>query len=282
MMKQKRKSEDSVRHGTGLATIRFHSVHGDIGAVSEMMNSLNSPGAQAAFADTWLRNAAYTLTTCWEIVYHLCQLIKEEEIYLHPEWLRGESFSSFEEYFQARIASSLNAWIEFEEVYNLLKNCQPEALEKLALLSDVTNGKLSQTNGDRIEEPAKGIEDASNNGQKTYKVVKSYYDDVLRVYGEFKEELGQIPTNKAIAERLGIHVSTVAKHLKKAGLSKSKKPRKRYYYDILKVYQKLGKKLGRKPTNKAIAELLGIHSSTVSRNLKKAKLQGELPKVFCY
>lgn len=185
MVKQQRRTEDSVRQGMGLAMIRFHSVHGDINAVAEMMNSLNSPGAQAAFADTWLRKAAYTLTTCWQIVYELCRVIIEEEIHLHPEWLQGQSFSSFKEYFSSRLNTSLDTLVDLEETYHLFQKYKPDVIAKLALLTEEEDGNKN------IElENLKSCSKTEIQQQREDK--KSRDNEILKFRDQFIEELCRI------------------------------------------------------------------------------------------
>jgi response regulator of citrate/malate metabolism len=261
MAKQQRKAEDSVRQGAGLAMIRFHSVHGDINAVAEMMNSLNSPGAQAAFADTWLRKASYTLETCWQIVYELCRVILEEEVYLHPEWLRGQSFSSFKEYFEARFDKPFSLWLDLEETYNLLREYKPDVLERIASYAQ-TRAESQKIHQEALNKIAEDV--ISDNAKKQGGTHQSRRLDILKAQVKLIEELGREPTGQEIADKVGVARSTVTRHLNAKSIKDTGKVRRN---NILKAQAQLRKKLEREPTRQEIANEVGVHRNTVTRYL---------------
>lgn len=268
MAKQQRKAEDSVRQGAGLAMIRFHSVHGDINAVAEMMNSLNSPGAQAAFADTWLRKAAYTLETSWQIVYELCLVILEEEVYLHPEWLRGQSFSSFKEYFETRFGRAFSVWLELEETYNLLREYKPDVIETIASYAERL-GESQKLQQEALNQTVENVSSAKR--QKRGSTHKSSRDDILKAQVQLREELGREPKHREIANKVGLARSTVTIHLN----TKSKRStRKSSRDDILKAQAQLSEELGRAPKHREIANKVGLARSTVTIHLN-TKLRGD-------
>lgn len=261
MEKPQRKAEDSVRQGAGLAMIRFHSVHGDINAVAEMMNSLNSPGAQAAFADTWLRKAAYTFETCWQIVYELCRVILEEEVYLHPEWLRGQSFSSFKEYFETRFDKPFSLWLDLEDTYHLLREYKPDIVERIASYSEA-RGESQKIQQESLKKIPGDV--SSDNAKKQRGTYNSRRLDILKAQVQLIEELGREPTRQEIANKVGVNKSTVTKYLNAKSKKETSEVRR---HKILKAQVQLRKKLGREPTRQEIASKVGVHRSTVNKYL---------------
>ena len=78
----------------GLTAIKFDGIHGDIGAVSELMNSL-PPSAHPIFAEEWRARAGYTLQSCWKVLEKLDKALeKNTRTELICEWLKDlELFS---------------------------------------------------------------------------------------------------------------------------------------------------------------------------------------------
>ena len=72
----------------GLTGIKFDGIHSNIGAVSELMNSL-PPSAHPIFAEEWRARADYTLQSCWKVLGELDKALeKETRTDLICEWLK--------------------------------------------------------------------------------------------------------------------------------------------------------------------------------------------------
>jgi len=116
--------EIEIAQGAGKAKrCSGKAVHGlTFKEVLSDFHRLQSPGARAAFARTWLSKACDALCETWEVLYELLDLVKEQELYRSPSSLqegKSEIYVTFPDFVAGVLGPTVKAWAAEEERFHL-------------------------------------------------------------------------------------------------------------------------------------------------------------------
>lgn len=81
---------------------------------------------KATFANHYLAHAAAAMDDTWPVVYQMLHLVEERRLYADPVYMKGETFATFAEYFEARIGKPFSTWADLEATHHYVQRFRPE------------------------------------------------------------------------------------------------------------------------------------------------------------
>lgn len=103
----------------------------DLTRLRREMQRLNSDEARGAYADEWVRIAATSFERSWPEFYAMLAQVRDKGLYRDQYSMKGgQTYETFEDYFEAVAKQSYATFFELERTYKFVSQTAPELLSE--------------------------------------------------------------------------------------------------------------------------------------------------------